>query len=157
MQTYKFPLWLCALALCGAMTLHAQDNAAQAAARIALLQKMQEADTNAPAASAETAKPVAKAAVVTATATAIPAKAGAPAVTPAPATATATATAVVAPKPAKASKATAAAATPKPEAPALPIPATKEQKLQQLLAKYKANQLTPQEYHEQRAAILAEP
>jgi hypothetical protein len=38
-----------------------------------------------------------------------------------------------------------------------PIPMTKEQKLQELLVKYKANQLTPQQYHEQRAAILAKP
>jgi hypothetical protein len=44
-----------------------------------------------------------------------------------------------------------------PSAPALPIAATKEQRLQQLLSQYKADQITPQQYHEQRAAILAEP
>jgi hypothetical protein len=41
--------------------------------------------------------------------------------------------------------------------PALPISATKEQQLQALLAKYKADQISPEEYHKQRAAILAEP
>ena len=42
-------------------------------------------------------------------------------------------------------------------APALPITADKEARLQVLLAKYKADQITPEEYHKQRAAILAEP
>ena len=42
-------------------------------------------------------------------------------------------------------------------APALPIADSKEQKLQALLAKYKADQLTPEEYHQQRAEILAAP
>ena len=42
-------------------------------------------------------------------------------------------------------------------APALPIALSKEQKLSALLSHYKADQLTPQQYHEQRAAILAEP
>jgi hypothetical protein len=42
-------------------------------------------------------------------------------------------------------------------APALPIPLSKEERLSQLLAHYKADQITPQEYHTQRAAILAEP
>jgi len=41
--------------------------------------------------------------------------------------------------------------------PALPISATKVERLQALLDKYKADQLTPEEYHQQRAAILAEP
>jgi hypothetical protein len=43
------------------------------------------------------------------------------------------------------------------EAPALPISASKEEQLQALLAKYKADQITPEEYHNQRAAILAQP
>ena len=42
-------------------------------------------------------------------------------------------------------------------APPLPIAASKESRLQALLGKYKTNQLTPEEYHNQRAAILAEP
>lgn len=42
-------------------------------------------------------------------------------------------------------------------APALPISATKEQRLQGLLMLYKGDQITPEQYHTQRAAILAEP
>jgi hypothetical protein len=42
-------------------------------------------------------------------------------------------------------------------APPLPISAGKEARLQALLEKYKADQITPDEYHQQRAAILAEP
>jgi hypothetical protein len=44
-----------------------------------------------------------------------------------------------------------------PTAPALPIPASKEARLQALLAKYQADQISPADYHKQRAAILAEP
>lgn len=47
MQISKFPILLCALALCGGMTLRAEDNAAQAAARAALMQKMQQIEGNA--------------------------------------------------------------------------------------------------------------
>ncbi len=47
MQISKFPILLCALALCGGMTLRAEDNAAQAAARAALMQKMQQLEGNA--------------------------------------------------------------------------------------------------------------
>jgi hypothetical protein len=41
--------------------------------------------------------------------------------------------------------------------PLLPISAAKEAQLQALLAKYKADQLTPEEYQKQRAEILAQP
>jgi hypothetical protein len=41
-------------------------------------------------------------------------------------------------------------------APPLPIPATKQERLAELLQKYKADQITPEEYHTQRAKILAE-
>jgi len=43
------------------------------------------------------------------------------------------------------------------EVPALPISAAKEAQLQALLAKYKADKITPEEYHKQRAEILAGP
>jgi hypothetical protein len=43
------------------------------------------------------------------------------------------------------------------EAPLLPVTATQQAQLQALLAKYKANQITPEEYHRQRAEILAQP
>lgn len=42
-------------------------------------------------------------------------------------------------------------------APPLPISAEKQQKLQALLAKYRMDQVTPDEYQKQRAVILAEP
>lgn len=43
------------------------------------------------------------------------------------------------------------------EAPSPPVSAQKVAELQALLAKYMANQVSPEEYHKQRAAILAEP
>lgn len=54
---------------------------------------------------------------------------------------------------------------PKQPAPSLPpmaapptgVSSAKQQKLDQLLQLYRADQITPQEYHEQRAKILAEP
>ncbi len=42
-------------------------------------------------------------------------------------------------------------------APASPLPATKEAKLEALLIQYKADLISPAEYHKQRAAILAQP
>ena len=42
-------------------------------------------------------------------------------------------------------------------APALPISASKQEQLSALLAKYMADQITPEEYHRQRAAILTQP
>jgi hypothetical protein len=41
--------------------------------------------------------------------------------------------------------------------PAAPISAAKEAQLQALLAKYKAEQITPEAYYKQRAEILAQP
>jgi len=43
------------------------------------------------------------------------------------------------------------------ESPAPSVAADKEQRLQELLTKYKADQISPEEYHQQRAKILAEP
>jgi hypothetical protein len=43
------------------------------------------------------------------------------------------------------------------EAPPVPVSAQKEAELQTLLAKYMANQISPDEYQKARAAILAEP
>jgi len=43
------------------------------------------------------------------------------------------------------------------EAPALPISSDKAARLVELLQKYKVDAITPQQYHEQRARILAEP
>ncbi|HWC59750.1 MAG TPA: hypothetical protein VHC44_08655 [Verrucomicrobiae bacterium] len=41
--------------------------------------------------------------------------------------------------------------------PPSPLSPAKQQKLDELLQQYRADQLTPQQYHEQRAKILAEP
>lgn len=43
------------------------------------------------------------------------------------------------------------------EGPPPSVTSDKEQRLQELSAKYKADQITPEEYHQQRAKILAEP
>ena len=92
MQISKFPLWICALMLCGVPALRAADTSAQAAARQALEQKMNQLDANPgemPSASAPAAKavaPVAPAAAATATAVEVtPAGAAPVVVTPAPA------------------------------------------------------------------------
>lgn len=171
---------VCAFAL-GAtcVTVRADDNPAQAAARIALAKQLFElnaatnnapamAATNAaaPATSSKEAKAKTKASKTVASQS--------PATNPAPA-------AVNSPESQKAAAEKAALAMPptavpsqagptadaalagrdlgmKPIAgPALPISATKADRLQALLAKYKADQITPEEYHQQRAAILAEP
>ncbi len=41
--------------------------------------------------------------------------------------------------------------------PPSPLSATKQQKLDALLQQYRMDQLTPQQYHEERAKVLAEP
>ena len=41
------------------------------------------------------------------------------------------------------------------EGPALPISTDKKQRLDELLRQYQADQITPSQYHEQRAKILA--
>jgi hypothetical protein len=61
-------------------------------------------------------------------------------------------------KPAKKStKVTGAQAFPPIQGPASTVPADKQARLAELLQKYRADQVTPEEYHAQRAKILAEP
>ena len=43
------------------------------------------------------------------------------------------------------------------EPPASPVSSDKATRLAELLRKYKADEITPEEYHQQRAKILAEP
>ena len=43
------------------------------------------------------------------------------------------------------------------DVPASPLTGTKEARLAALLQQYKADQITPEQYHTQRAAIIAEP
>jgi hypothetical protein len=184
MQTPKFSLLICALTVCGGLALHAQDTPAQAAARQALEQKMKELDANPPAASvvspAEPAAPAAAASAPVAPSVdsgvvmkpvnkkAKPAdtvrasqKSDSKAAAKAQAEKAATKTSQMTAKPVK-TPAPVVVSGKKPDlnptpAPALPIPLTKQEKLQSLLQKYKADQISPEEYHQQRASILAEP
>jgi hypothetical protein len=60
----------------------------------------------------------------------------------------------------RAEKATAANRTtrfPPTEAPPVPFSADKQSRLAELLRKYQADELTPEQYHAERARILAEP
>ena len=59
--------------------------------------------------------------------------------------------------PKKAGKVTGASAFPPLAAPPPSVSADKDQRLQELLRKYRADQITPEEYHQQRAKILGEP
>jgi hypothetical protein len=138
-----------------APTIIPANNDAQAAARAALNQKMQELDEQEAATNSVTLPVITIAPVVAA-----PEQTSHPVETqPAP-------TAQV--------QAPAAAPTPTPsaadvnypgkelglkpiEAPAPPISADKQAQLQALLAKYMADQVSPEEYQQQRAAILAQP
>jgi hypothetical protein len=63
-----------------------------------------------------------------------------------------------APKPTKneVKPVSAQAFTPMP-APPVPFSNDKQQRLDQLLKQYQADQITPAQYHEQRAKIIAEP
>ncbi len=110
------------------------EAAAAARMREALEKKMAELD----ATPAPVAKPQPKVVVAPEKPTPVkaPAKPVAPAVSAAP---------VVAVTP----------APPKMEAPASPLPVTKQDRLAELLRRYKADELTAQDYHTQRAAIIA--
>ena len=61
------------------------------------------------------------------------------------------------PTPSKPSSVKGAQAFPSIEGPAPAVSTDKEQRLQELLRKYQADQITPGEYHQQRAKILAGP
>ncbi len=60
------------------------------------------------------------------------------------------------PAEAKARKKTSLATLPPMAGPALPISAEKQQQLQALLQRYKADQITPEQYQAERAKILGE-
>ncbi len=181
----KLPV-LCALAM-GAtcLSVRAQDNPAQAAARIALAKQLfgasatptqatpvqpaatpldanqlaaQRAAQMAALAAAMSVKP----AVEMPAKTSLPHSPAAPAAKPAVAAVPPPASqpAVIAPPPAKPAEANYAGKDlgMKPiTAPALPISASKEERLQGLLMQYKTDRISPEEYHKQREAILAEP
>jgi hypothetical protein len=175
MKISKRLLVLCALAM-GAtgLTIRAEDNPAQAAARIALAKQLFGASVTPsqttpvqPAARPldENQLAAQQAAQMAARAAVLPARPAveAPAKTTqfhSPAAPAAKPVVAVAPPPAKPAEANYAGKDlgMKPiAAPVLPITASKEDRLAALLMKYKADQISPEEYHTQRAAILAEP
>ena len=121
-----------------------------AKARQALRQKMDELEGQAPVPTTAPA-PAPVPAVTT----------PAPAVQPAPATPQATTVVVPAtqPRPANISKKTGKGPLvfPPIQGPPPAISADKDARLAELLRKYKADEITPEEYHQQRAKILSEP
>lgn len=216
MKIPQFPVCLCALVLGAGLTVHADDTPAQAAARAALMQKLQSLQSGAtsapqtpPPAQTVPAATIAPAAAPVVTFTPAAVSAAPTAVTAAPAvvsegdtpaqaaaraalmqklqtlqagSAAAPATVTVQTTPA-ARSAPAAQITPAAQVaapapivlsngnslsvqqaarvdeplavPAPPISMTKEQKLAQLLQLYQADKISPEQYHQQRAAIVA--
>jgi len=63
----------------------------------------------------------------------------------------------VQPAPKKPAAVKGAPAFPPIQGPPPSIPADKQQRLTELLRKYKAEEITPEEYHVQRAKIMGEP
>jgi hypothetical protein len=144
----------------------------------ALHQKMQEVGSETPAPPVVAQKPAkpAKAPQPPSVPSAPKPVAAKPAPTPAPASAPATANYAPLPQGTTTHPALLEQPTPQPSAamnsqepaqpsmslpaltgPASSLSAAKQQKLDQLLQQYRADQLTPQQYHEQRAKVLAEP
>ena len=178
MQFSKFTPLLCAAAFCaGSISVRADDTPAQAAARAALEQKMNELDAQQPAQAGATPPVV----VVTSSGVAPEPSALPSAGNPSDNQAQAAALAALqremaeldkqqpettgsdaffpdsATKPASQNYAGKKLGFKPIEAPPLPISAAKQSQLQALLVKYKADQVTPEEYQAQRAAILAQP
>jgi cell division septation protein DedD len=120
-------------------------------AREALRQKMKDLETQppaeVPAVAPVVAKPAAEAKPV-----AKPEAKPQPAATPQPVV-----TPVAEKPPKKPTKVTGTSAFPPIEGPASSVSAEKQARLDELLRKYRADQVTPEEYHQQRAKILAEP
>jgi hypothetical protein len=150
MQISKFFLLVCAAAFCAAvLPLRAADPDSEsiAKAREALRQKMKELEAQPPA---QTTAPARAAAPASAAAKPAEAKPQATASKP-----------EVKPTAEKATKSPAAVknapAFPPIQAPPPTVSADKQQRLADLLRKYKAEELTPEEYHQQRAKIMSEP
>jgi hypothetical protein len=173
MQISKFYLLVCAVSCAALLPLRAAEPAAQpspapiasppgdsesiAKARAALRQKMKELEAQPPAAATAPAPAAAKPAQTKPKPTANPEPAAAK---PAEAKPKSTAS-----KPE--AKSTAETVQQKPagkplafppiQAPPPTVSADKQLRLVELLRKYKAEELTPEEYHQQRAKIMAEP
>jgi hypothetical protein len=195
MQFSKFMPLVCAAAFCGSfISVLADDNPAQAAARAALMQKMneldaQQASTNAappPMGDNPSAAAVAQPDQPVISVTASGATQEQPAATTLDNDAQARALAALQQKMSELDKQTPSTAPEtsllepeapeiepakpadadypgktlglKPiEAPPLPVSAEKQAQLQALLVKYKADEVTPDQYQTERAKILAEP
>lgn len=132
----------------------AADSESIAKAREALRQKLAELE-------AQPAQPIVQPAPAPAPAAAEPAPAATTVVQKAAAPAgEAAAAPAPAPKQKPAKKSVSPQVTqsfPQIEGPAPAVAADKQQRLDELLRKYRADQVTPEEYHQQRAKILAEP
>ena len=171
MKLSKSLLTVCTMAVCtGVISIRAQDNPAQAAARAALMEKMgalNGSQTPPPPAAAEPATPPAAPPSIetpepatTMPAATEPAPAPAPPVVPEAMPATNAVAVQPPPKPAPTAGVKQAGSEPgfaPIVAPPLPISMTKEEQLQALNAKYMANQISPQEYFKQREAIINGP
>jgi hypothetical protein len=136
------------------MALNAQDNSAQAAARQALEQKIKDLDANPPAATpppaSVSAVPVRTAAVATPVVVAAQKKDTKKKAAKNEAKKQVRAVETI--------KSTMTAQTPTITAPVVDsFTRSKQDKLNQLLTQYKADLITPQQYHQQRAALLAKP
>jgi hypothetical protein len=179
MQFSKISGMICAAAICASPFLvRAEDTEAQAKLREAMRQKMAESHAQPPAAASavKVAKPVESRPAAAAPKTSVQVKptddaaheaAMRQALTKAMDEKNSATTAAkpavkaaVAKPPAKVSAATPETAVPVMAPlkydPNLPLSAEKQERLNTLLEKYMADQVTPQEYHEQRAKILAE-
>jgi hypothetical protein len=156
MQIPKLLPVVCAVAFCAsAIVAQAEDTPAQAACRAALMEKMNEWDVQQPQPAQPASPPVIVVTPSGATQVQPSQPANAPAMTSPPVT-----KAVVVQQPSKPAN----ISYPGKElglkpikAPPLPVSAVKEAQLQALLERYKVNQITPEQYHTERAKILAEP
>ena len=159
MQISKLFVLVCAVSCTAILPLRAADPAAQppaapvapppadsesiAKAREALRQKMKELDAQPPASTNAPASAAAKPAPTKPKPTATK-----PEAKPAP---------VVEKAPKKPAAVKSAPAFPAIQGPASPVSGDKQQRLTELLRKYKADELTPEEYHLQRAKVMSEP
>jgi hypothetical protein len=216
MQFPKFMPLVCAAVFCaGFISVRADDNPAQAAARAALEAKMHDLDTQPASANAETPPPAAPAPTAAAPIIPVPAEAETPATAATihadnadqsralealqqkmrelaaqqPSASTEASPAITIPLPAVVTEQPARPAETQPAqtvpvqipavvsppappvanypgkelglkqitAPPLPVSADVEAQLQALLLQYKADQISPEEYHKRRAAILGQP
>jgi hypothetical protein len=164
---------VCAVAFCaGFFLVRAEDNPAQAAARAALMEKMNEWDVQQPQPAQPTTPPAVVVTPSGATQEQPSQPTNAPSATKAVAVQQPKKPVVPMTKPAAPEAKPVAVPPSKPAnlsypgkelglkpimAPPPPVSAAKDAQLQALLEKYEANQITPDQYQAERAKILAEP